>query len=704
MGTKLSNNINSNNPNNRLEINIVLWAYELSKAADIAQKFLNSPNTIKSNQNCFSLIDDKYEINIYLRSPKALTTSAPKGITSILIIYLSEDCLRPAKIKDLFSNQELSEAKEYFDARKKIPFKILTYESNLSLLQSSEDLLSNYFTEFKKINLTNLTNNSEKSLLLSDAELFESTLLKVFKKFDVDNDDLISYADLINAAKELGQDLASDDAKMIVNSLDIHNPGKIGFESFKKWWVLGRSDFLGFRRACKARLFLDDLLRKAQNGLNSYFANLRNEGKEIIEEELSQVFDVSLHAEKPFEDGIGLFCQFCNGAEALEIIETKFDELEKSEFGFALKFKFESAQAAKNEIGKVEKFISEILCALIGDKVTLVFLLGLVLRFKVTENYVVVFYADKKPKADSMLTDFKALFSGTMHLFTELSFEDLLTIPIEKIIEKLFNAKISVNAKIFDLKQMLKKLLKQIDLVEKSELEIKEKSKNIKSEKAHNINKMLDDNLINEITKDEKENKFNIINIETEKDNNINFNNSNNKKNENNFLVDFKKKYKKILNLVKVYLMLKNIKLELSYDSNCVKEQFFQFLVELNNKIDKEKGDDSFEIKYQSMQEQDDLFESPANLPNLEEKFLGYYNLFDFFLIEIREFYKELVKDKDMFLNLFDQENISFLNKIDLNEVIFECHSRSIITPLYGKLTLKIPKFKNIIENILGNK
>lgn len=715
-------NTNTNSINNQSEINIVLWAYEISKATEIALQFLNSPNTTKPKPNLFGLSEQSHKINIYLRSPKTITTSAPQGITSILILYLSDAALKHEKKIDS-ENEELLEAKNYFETRKKIPFKFLTFESskNISSTTPSDEFINLYFPESKKAPLASLLQSSQKSLLLSDADFFNSLLLKVFSKFDLDNDNKISFEDLIKAAAELGQILASDDAKMIVNTLeDRINPGKISFEAFKRWWVHGRSDFLGFRRACKARLFLDDLLLKSRNnGLNNYFfENLKNEGKEICEEELSQLLDLTVHANKPFEDGIGLFVQFCNGAEALEIIETKFDELENSEFGLALKFKFESAQAAKSEAEKVEKFVNDVLSVLLGDKASLIFLLGLVLRFKTCENFVVVFFADKRPKADSMLTGFKALFSGTMHLFTELAFEDLLILPLEQVLEKLLNAKVRINAKMFDLKRMLGNLLKQIEIVKKSEFEENEKE-NVKEKidvKSVNASESIIErknvNLKNAIN----ENHNNIINVYVISANKTTENNNydnkeikiKNKENQNSkssfetndYFQNFKKNYKTALNILKVYLMLRNIKLELSYDPKAVKDQFFQYISEISGKIEKEKGEDSFEIKYEHLQAQDAFFESPANLENFEEKFLGYYNLIEFFLTEIREFYKELIKDKELIRSFFDEESIRFLNKIDLNEIVLECHSRSIITPLFVKFILKVPKFKKVFEAV----
>jgi hypothetical protein len=83
--------------------------------------------------------------------------------------------------------------------------------------------------------------------------------------------------------------------------------------------------------------------------------------------------------------------------------------------------------------------------------------------------------------------------------------------------------------------------------------------------------------------------------------------------------------------------MLRKVKLKLSYNSNALKDEFFQFLEETRKKVETEKGDDSYEINYQNMQEQDALFESPPNLESFEEKRLGNFNLFVFFLIELRE-------------------------------------------------------------------
>jgi len=625
-----------------LEINILLWAYDIQKANEIAIKILNSDKIIKNKNNFFSLFEKDlgYKINLFLRSPKVFTLSNPTGITNILIIYLSENAIQKQNIKNK-PNPELSEAKKYLDTRKKIPFKILT----------SEKLSSNELEiHCKNIPLSDLTCENGKNLLIKEIELYEITLKKVFEKFDKQKNGLINYEDLIKASKQLGYTLTEDDTKMIISTLEQKNKGNINFESFKKWWILGRSDFVNFRRVCKARIFMDDFFKNTKYKLNDYFVNIKNEGKQIINDELNQTFDINIHSENHFDNGIGLFVQFCNGAEALDIIETKFEEFRNSELGFGLKLKFENAQSAKNNLEIVEKFINEIICSFLGDISSLI--IGPIFKFKVSENFVIIYFADKRPKPDTLLSEFKSIFSGTLHIFTQLNFDDMISLSIEEFIEKFFIFKIHFNSNLFNIKDSIKKMICQIKLLQK-----------------------------NVFDKNEKDNQLDLI------------------KNNNNLSFNFTEIFKYLMEFFELYLILKNVKLDISYDAKCLKKEFFQIISNIREKIEKEKGE---EIKYDQLQGQEDfLLDSPANLENLDEKILGYFNLLDFFLCEIKEYYKEIKKDKEILKDILEEENIGFLDKIDLNEIILEIHSKNIITPIYGKFTFKIPGLKKVINSIL---
>jgi len=635
---------------NFLEINMVIWAYEINQANEIALEFLNSQKTIKNKNNFYSLNEKGYKINIYLRSPRTLATSAPQGITNILIIYLTKDSYLKKEI-----STEFSEAKKYLDTRKKIPFKFLVTETAFPIeieFDCNKKLLSQF-----------LSQNGKKEII-EEIEIFELTIKNVFEKFDKSKNGLLTSEDIIKASTELGHNLTEDDAKMIVDTLGENNSKSINYEAFKRWWILGRSDFVNFRRICKFRIFLDNFLKSSNIKVNDYIQNLKNEGKQISKEEISQIFDINIHSEKFSENGIGCFLQFCNGKEALDIIETKFEDFENSEFGFGIKLKFISAECAKKELENVEKFVIEILSSILGDRASLIFLLGPIFRFKVSENYIIIYFADKKPKSDTFLTNFDATCSGTLHMFTELTFEDILELPIEGIIRKLANLKLHLNAEIFDFRDIVKKLLKQIDLINKREFEEIQNSPNNK------------EYIINENEKVQK------LNTET---------------------FEIQKKYKEIFNLLKYYFLLKSIKLDFSYEASNLKDEFFLLIEELKKQVEKSLGEESFEFKYNRLQQEDDLLLSPANLANLEEKILAYFNLIDFFITELKIYYNEIKKNNDILRNLFEEEIITFFENLDFNEIILEMHSKSIITPLYAKVIFKIPKLNNIIDTILKN-
>lgn len=631
----------SNTEKKIFEINIVLWALDIDKANDLALSFLNSQDVMKNKNNFYSLKDkvNEYTINIYLRSPKSIALSAPTGITTILVIYLSQTKFEKLNMMYRVINFEYAEAKKYYDTRKKIPFKFFITEERLS---ESID------KESKNLLVSEFLNQQGQSEIINQAITFEKTLKTVFDKFDLIGNGLITSIELMKVSQELGHSITEDDAKMIIDTLDKNYRGSLDFEAFKRWWVLGRSDFVNFRRLCKSEIFMDDFIQKSSIKFNDYLLNIKNEGQEISQEELNQTFDIHLHpGKKPIENGIGFFAQLCNGTEALDIIETKFDEFEKSQIGIALKLKFDSNESAKKELPSVESFINSLICTLLGEKGSLLFFIGPIFKFKITENFIVIYYADKRAKPDTLLSEFKSVFSSTLHLFTELNIEDLLKCSFEEIIQKLFKIKVHFIAKMFHLKDTIKKILKQIEIIEF-------------------------DKLVEE-TPPEK--------------NNLSF-------------ID--KYFGKFFTLIRLYFLLEDLKFEFTYDSENLKEQFFSFIEVVKKQVDKEK-EEMENFKYSEiLEEEKEEFLIPEKQKSRAQKILEIYNIIDFGLCEAKEFFKEIKNDKEFLLTLFEEEKISFLRKIDLEEIILEFHSKSIITPIYAKIKCKIPKLNETIENIIN--
>ena len=582
---------------NKIVINIVLWAYEISKANEIAQKFSQS----SGKNNVYSFTHNGIIVNIFLRSPRLINLSSPSGITNILFIYLSGN----------ESEEIIDEAKNYLDVRKKIPLKLIISENDV------QDKLS---LKYKFLNIEDLLSNSGKDEILKEARIFEETLLNCFKKFDIKGNGLISCDELIKVSLELGHDLQYDDAKMIVDTLDKKNPGKISFDAFKQWWVLRKSDFINFRRICKAEIYVNDFIKTSTNKFKDYLANLKNEGKEITQEELNQSFNINIHSKEAFENGLGIFFQFCNAREALDIIETKFEEIRHSGIAFSLKFKFDSNEIAIRELENVKKFCYALVLNLTEESASsLLFFLGPIFKYKVSENYVIGYINDYGPKLDTILGEFKGIFSGTLHLFSEVNFDDFLNLQFNEFLEKFLRLKIHLNSNIFQLRETLSKIINNIqEGLELSEIE------------------------------------------------------------------------KYVLFMIRAYSILRKVNLDLSFKAADAKNIILNYCDNLKTNEEKEgKNDEDYNLIIKN-----DEY-------NLKSQIVGIFNTFDFILYELRASFEEMKRDKEILRNSFIEEHLSFLNSVDMSKLEIDFHCKSVLTPIYAKLTINLPKLNEIRDLLL---
>lgn len=67
---------------------------------------------------------------------------------------------------------------------------------------------------------------------------------EVFKKFDLNGDNTIDKNEVVQVAKELGQELNQHELNKIFAMLDTNNDGSISFDEFYTWWYYGKQNKL----------------------------------------------------------------------------------------------------------------------------------------------------------------------------------------------------------------------------------------------------------------------------------------------------------------------------------------------------------------------------------------------------------------------------------------------------------------------------
>lgn len=193
------------------EINIVLWAYEEKESIELAKIISNSE--INNEGFCETNYSD-YSVKIYPRYHGLIHKSAPKELTDIIVLKVTENTIGLAK--------------EYIDTRKGIMFRFVIGVESKSLE-----------AEF----IEDITLNKEK--IFKSAVDHDKALKEVFNKIDTNKNGMLDRDEIIKVSQELSHCLNESDANEIIAVLG--EEGKINYNQFKHWWQLGRADLVGFR-------------------------------------------------------------------------------------------------------------------------------------------------------------------------------------------------------------------------------------------------------------------------------------------------------------------------------------------------------------------------------------------------------------------------------------------------------------------------
>jgi len=434
--------------NTTIEINTIIWAPTKEKAKEIAGKY--SQGNIYCD--CFYISNEEEFKNqkTYIRSPDEMALLAPQDITHVLILYVSSA-----------ESDDFAAARKYLDSRKGIPIKILCSEN--ALFDQAAEM------DCKFINVSEIIGEG-KVAIIKEAKRFEETLLKCFNKFDINNNGVISVDELIKVSEELGHNLQFDDAKMIADSLDENKSGsgEISYSGFKKWWVLGKSDFHSFRRLCKAEMSVNNLVKLTSKKFNSYLENLKSDSQKVSQEEILTQLNLNLHSKQNFENGVGIFVELVSGGDAKDAISSYQDRLKKSPLAFSSKIGFSDSLTANSICELLNQMVKPMVAEI--PQIAPFLSMGLEYEFRTSNNFVIIDVWVEGYLSDMIISQSQQFniqnidMSGdlTLHYFNALTLKSLFDqTKAFEIVEKITNSKFHLHSKSFGLRQMVTSFLDQ---------------------------------------------------------------------------------------------------------------------------------------------------------------------------------------------------------------------------------------------------
>jgi hypothetical protein len=302
-------------------INVVVFAETESESRELVGKILNNK---QEGADVWSAQIEGVDVNGYVRWPGCISTYSPSGITDILLVHVSSA-----------ESENWETIKTYVDNRRGIPFKFLTSPVDLS---ENAKILEVEFLSSDDISSGNITEK-----LIKSALNLEQTLRSVFQKIDANNNGFLDESEILSAATEMGHPLNDEDAKEIAKSLS--SDGKIYFENFKKWWVMGRTDFQSFRKIIEIELVVNNFIKKSSNTFNSYLEKLQKEGLDLSAQETGLFSRFNLKPSVDFHSASSINLHFTIGNEFNSIANSFPSYLREcpASFGIELRLKDESS-------------------------------------------------------------------------------------------------------------------------------------------------------------------------------------------------------------------------------------------------------------------------------------------------------------------------------------------------------------------------
>jgi hypothetical protein len=415
-------------------INIVVWAESREDASKIATALTSGSET---QDGVFVGTHNATSVTAYLRYPGGEATSAPQGITDILIVSVSGS-----------SSQHLTDASSYVNLRKGIPFKFFTSSEDLTEVAKS---LTAEFLPYSDV-----TSSETREKLISSVNNLEATLVNAFNALDLNKNGFITAEELVQASSTLGHTLNHEESKIIANTLS--TDGNISFGKFKQWWIMGRGDFNTFRRLVAVELSVGNLIKKSSQVFNDYVEKLTKETEGA--NDVSYVGRINLGPTTPdFETGFGVDVDLAGGKDFENILSVSPDYFKTSPITYGLEIKVKDDQAGaliKQTLEGLREMANMI------PQAQEVFNLGLTVNVRHVGTSVFVDFSLGGVLADQVLQsisqfNFEQLnFAGTgsFSAFTGLRLSDLLTGTVEDLINRVTLFKVESHSEFSNTKNL----------------------------------------------------------------------------------------------------------------------------------------------------------------------------------------------------------------------------------------------------------
>lgn len=374
-------------------------------------------------------LSETLNINAYIRWPNSIPTASPIGITDILLVSL----------KSGETGEHWQTIKNYVDARRGIPFKFLTSNTNLSAEAKSLD--SEYLP------LSELTSSGMGEKLVKSALDLEATLRNVFNKIDANKNGFIDNVEIMNASLELNHAINAEEAHEIATTLS--TDGKISFMKFKQWWVMGRTDFSSFRKLVGIELVVNKFVQQSSQTFNSYLEKCQKEGQDFSSTTPSFTSQVNIGAEKEFVHGLSINAHLTAGNDFNTIATSLPSYIMESPASFGLELRLKDSKDGTSVID-ILTGIKEMAVGMVPQIQKLIES-GLTINFRHVGTSVFVdcsyggSFGDQISGLLSMFNLSSLNFGGSsdFHVVSKLSPVDLLEHTADQIVESLSNIKIS---------------------------------------------------------------------------------------------------------------------------------------------------------------------------------------------------------------------------------------------------------------------
>jgi Ca2+-binding protein (EF-Hand superfamily) len=185
-----------------------------------------------------------------------------------------------------------------------------------------------------------------------DDEL-RKNIKKVFESFDKDNSGFIDRSEIVQIAKELGQEVTEEEVDKIFADIDTNKDRKISLKEFETWWCYGKVNKMG--RLVYFKLKAMNMLDKAKNVKSKY-------GKF-----LSESYDSSNIDEFKFAIRVGemepktrLDIRGYVGKDAEELFEATKKEMNLSS-DFSIVFRLKAAIAPAEALNNLKETVNGVL-------------------------------------------------------------------------------------------------------------------------------------------------------------------------------------------------------------------------------------------------------------------------------------------------------------------------------------------------------